>query len=94
MLQITREKVEALKEDLAGSRDVSRCREELVRILEIKEALLWRAEAGACCAGSTLPGLLFGQVQLLESILQALEEGEDRKAASLLEDFASEVELQ
>ena len=91
MLIITREKIEALLERLAGGCDAGDCREELQRILEIKEALLWRAEAGTCCAGPGLPSRLFVETQLLRAAVQALTEGDSGGALSLVQDFASQA---
>ena len=91
MLLITREKIEALKERLSEPGEASQCLEDVKKMLEIKEALLWRADVGTCCAGPGLPARLFGEVQLLESTLQALEEGDNTKAALLFEDFASQA---
>jgi len=89
MLVITKEKVKALKERLRNPSEASQCRGELKKMLEIKETLYWRADAGSCCVGCSLPARLFWEVQLLEAALRALEEGDGNKAASLLEDFAS-----
>jgi len=91
MFVITREKIEALKERLSDSGEASQCLEDVKKILEIKETLLWRAEVGTCCAGPYLPVRLFGEVQLLESTLQALEAGDNTRAALLFEDFASQA---
>jgi hypothetical protein len=92
MFIITREKIEALKQRLLDPAAAGRCRQELQKVLEIKQALLWRADAGTCCAGPRLPSRLFAEVQLLEAALQALEAGDNHKAASLLEDFASQAQ--
>jgi len=92
MLIITKEGVEALKARLKKPSENSLCREELKKMLEIKETLLWRADAGLCCVGWSLPAHLSWEVQLLEETLQALEGGNGNKAASLLEEFASQTE--
>ena len=91
MLLITREKIEMLRERLDDPREASQCLKDVKKMLEIKQALLWRADVGTCCAGPGLPARLFGEVQLLESTLQALEEGDNTKAALLFEDFASQA---
>ena len=91
MLLITREKIEILKERLGDLGEASQCLEDVKKMLEIKEALLWRADVGTCCAGPYLPARLYGEVQLLEATLQALEEGDGTRAALLFEDFASQA---
>ena len=91
MFVITREKIEALREILGDAQQANHCLEDVKKMLEIKQALLWRADVGTCCAGPGLPARLFGEVQLLESTLQALEEGDNTRAALLFEDFASQA---
>jgi hypothetical protein len=88
MLLITREGIEALRADLAVPAEAGRCRQELEKVLEIKQALLWRADAGTCCAGQGVANRFFCEVQLLERTLQALDEGDTDAAASLLGEFA------
>ena len=92
MFVINREKIETLKGRLGRSDEASQCLWDMKKILEIKETLLWRAEVGPCCAGSSLAPRLFEEVRLLEKTLQALEKGDNGKAAMLFDDFASRVE--
>jgi len=89
VLIITKDSVKVLKERLRSSNEASQCREELKKMLEIKEALLWRADAGSCCAVGCTATILSRDVQLLEAALQAFEEGDASKVAWLLEEFAS-----
>ena len=89
MLIITKDSVKALKESLRNPNEASQCREVLKKMLEIKEALLWRADAGSCCTAGCIATALSRDVQLLETALQAFEEGNANKAATLLEEFAS-----
>jgi hypothetical protein len=89
MLIITKDSVKSLKERLRNPNEASQCREELKKMLEIEEALLWRADAGFCCTAGCIATTLARDVQLLEAALQAFEEGNANKAAALLEEFAS-----
>jgi hypothetical protein len=91
MLIITKESVQQLKEKLEHSGDVGQCREELEKMLEIKGCLLWRADTGCACAGWQLPAHLFWEMQQLEAALVALERGDSAKAASLLDDYISQL---
>lgn len=93
MLIITKEGVQALSERLKEGK-TDQCREELEKMLEIKDALLWRAEAAqcCCCVSWELPAHLAREVQLLEGALAALEEGDTGKAAALLEDYVSDMD--
>ena len=89
MLIITKDSVNSLKERLRNPNEASQCREELKKMLEIKETLLWRADAGSCCSAGCTATALSRDVRLLEAALQAFEEGDASKAAWLLEEFAS-----
>ena len=95
MLIITRGGVEALRERLKNHGEAAECREELKRMLEIKEALLWRAEARTCCnIPWDLRGQLDWEIRLLEGALAALEDGHGERASSILEDYASHLEYE
>ncbi|MCX5999168.1 MAG: hypothetical protein NTU41_06110 [Chloroflexi bacterium] len=92
MLVITKETVAALRERLTDPVQTVGCQEEIGTMLEIKRALLWRADAGTCCAGPELAGRLFGEVRLLEGVLQALQDGDCPKAVLMFDDFALQAE--
>ena len=93
MLIITKERFEALKERVNNLREIDQCRAELEKMLEIKEALLWRAEtASSCCVPQGLPAHLAWEVDLLRETLRALEEGNREKAAAMLQTYASQIE--
>ena len=92
MFVITREKIKTLKERLSDPDEAEQCLEDVKKVLEIKETLLWRAEVGSCCAGPGLAPRLFEEVRLLEATANALKEGNITKASLLFEDFASRVE--
>ena len=93
MLIITRDGVEALRERLKKPAEAGQCREELRKMLEIKEALLWRTEARSCCnVPWELQGQLNSEVRLLGEALEALEAGDGEKASAILEDYASHLE--
>lgn len=90
MLIITKESVQALKERLKNPGEIRECKEELEKMLDIKETLLWRAEnACSSCSGVgwELPASLFGETRILEEALFALEEGDAIKASSILDDY-------
>jgi len=92
VLLITRDRIDSLRADLARPAQVNRCREELRKMLEIKQALLWRADAGTCCAGPVVANSFFAEVQLLEKALEALDKGDAGTAASLLEELAAHAD--
>jgi len=92
ILIITRELMESLRERLLKPAEASQCREEMKRILEIKEALFWRADVGRCCVGGAMSANLFGEVRLLEGALEAFNTGDYGKASSLVGEFAHQAE--
>ena len=67
---------------------------DVKKMLEIKQAHLWRSDAIAPCCGS-LSGLacqITNEVEILENILRALEGGDKSQAANLLEGYVHVVE--
>lgn len=94
MLIITRESVTALKEKLASGQNVEQCQDELKKMIEIKEALLWRSERSCACVGTTLPTSLAWETETLEEALSAVGGGRIPQAVSLLDAFISRLESQ
>ncbi len=92
MLIITRESVRALKERLEKGQDLEECRDELKKMIEIKQALLWRAERSCACVGTTLPTSLAWEAETLEEALAAVDSGRVSQAVSLLDTFVSRLE--
>jgi hypothetical protein len=92
MYVITKEGVESLVKRLVDPGEAGNCRRELVKMLEIKEALSWRADAGPCTAARCFAPGLFGEAQLIEAALDALDRGRHQEAADLLAQFSHEAE--
>jgi hypothetical protein len=93
MLIITRESVEELSKRLLDPAEIEGCRDEVRRMLEIKEVLLWRADYGTCCGGgSGLSLMLAGEVRALEEALDALEQGDITRAAATLGDYSCRLD--
>ncbi len=89
MLIITKERVEELRRRLMNPAEIDRCRDEVRRMLEIKEVVLWRAEYGTCCGGGSGLSLeLTSEVRALEEALDALEQGDITKAAATLGNYS------
>ncbi len=90
MLIVNRQTVDRVKGKIMSPATRLESIQDIKRILEIKETLLWRADAGICCVqvGSALSTLLAREVDLLEKALAALEKGDDAKAISWLEDYS------
>jgi len=69
MLIITGDLIQSLRNRLLDPNQAGQCREELERMLGIKETLFWRADAGSSCVGRAMSAHLFAEVQLLEAVL-------------------------
>ena len=51
MLLINDEQLKALRDRLANPEQRQQCLEEIQRMVEIKQTLLWRADAAQACCG-------------------------------------------
>jgi len=93
MYVISREGVQALIRKLRDPVEAGHCRSELQKMLEIKEALSFRAEAGPSFpARRLISPRLYEEAQLLQTALDALDKGSYEEAASLVAEFAREAE--
>ena len=89
MLIISRQQVEELIHRLADPAKFDECRGEVAKMLEIKSALLWRADGMQPCCGSfeKIKVCLSSEVQILEDVLKALDEDNISQASSLLTEY-------
>ena len=91
MLMISKEAMESvmsLKEKMANAGKKVECIADLENMIEIKHAHLYRADCGSCCG--SIFGLTYqidSEITMLQRILEALKEGDSKKAASLLKDY-------
>jgi len=68
--------------------------DDIKKMLDIKQAHLWRSDAIAPCCGS-LNGFacqITNEIEILENILKALEGGDKAQATNLLEGYIRTVE--
>ena len=84
-LVINPAQVKSLRAKLTDSDQMESAIRELRRMIEIKSALCWRAEARASCCGPGISFSLDTERQTLEEALQELESGNIGKANALLE---------
>lgn len=93
MYIVTREGIQALIRRLQDPAQAPGCRGELEKIVEIKGALAFRAEAPPSYSArlAMSPGL-HEEARLLREALDALDRGGFEEAASLLEEFYRESE--
>jgi hypothetical protein len=85
--------VESLARRLLDPVEAGGCRSELEKMLEIKEVLSWRADAGPCCAARVMWPGLYEEAQLLQAALDAFDRGGYQEAAALVSEFSHEAEL-
>jgi hypothetical protein len=89
VLVISKAQVENLINRLSDPAKFDECRDEVKKMIEIKSALLWRAEGPRSCCGS-LEGIrvcLDSEVQVLEDVLDALDKRDISRASSLLRSY-------
>jgi hypothetical protein len=93
MLIISKEQVEELIRKLADPVKLGECRSEVEKMLEIKSALLWKAEPQPCCGSyEEIKTCLTSEVQILQDVLNALDEGNIPQATSLLREYIGYLE--
>ena len=94
MLIIDKDSVSATKQKLAEPKKIKQAVKDIRKMLEIKEALLWRSEAMAPCCGSlaSISAQLTHEVNILENTLCALENGNRAQAADLLQEYINVLE--
>jgi hypothetical protein len=93
VLIISRKQVENLIHRLADPAKLDECRDEVGKMLEIKSALLWKAEPQPCCGSfEEIKTCLTSEVQILQDVLNALDEGNISQASSLLTEYMGYLE--
>ena len=94
MLIITKEGIKALVERMSDPKRIDQCREELKRMVEIKQSHAWRAEDGRsrCYLPWTFVARLDWEARVLEKALAALDDGDRRGAMAMLEEYVSQLE--
>ena len=94
MLIINKDSVTATKQKIADPKKIKQAMKDVKKMLEIKEALLWRAEGMAPCCGSlaSISAQLTHEVNILENTLSALQNGNTAQAADLLQEYINVLE--
>jgi hypothetical protein len=89
MMIIDKETVSATKQKVADPKKTSQAIKDVKKMLEIKEALLWRSEGMAPCCGSlsNISAHLTREVGILENTLSALKNGDTAQAAGFLQEY-------
>ncbi len=94
MLIISRKQVDNLIKKLTDPAKLDECRDEIKKMLEIKSALLCKAEGPQPCCGSfeEIKTCLTSETQILQDVLNALDEGNVTRATSLLTEYKGYLE--
>jgi hypothetical protein len=93
MMIIDKDSVTATKKKVEQG-EIPQAIYDVKKMLDIKEAHLWRADGVSSCCGS-LSGYacqITNSVQILEDTLIALENGDKTQATDLLEEYIQVVE--
>jgi len=84
----TMNSVMSLREKMADSENKAECIAEVENMIKMKESHLARADWGACCGNiGNLTPQIESELQMLQNTLEALKDGDNTKAVSLLEDY-------
>lgn len=94
MLIINKDSVTAIRQKLDDRGKMKEVIDDVRRMLEIKQTLLWRSDVAAPCCGSLgcITSQLTHELNILESTLAALENGDGMQADSLLEEYLNAIE--
>lgn len=98
MLVISRDDMQsviAAKNKLCDPEKKSQCIAEIERIMDVKQAHLWRADSlSPCCGGAmcNLAAQFQAEIEILGDVLNALKGGHVSKAATLLEEYLAFLE--
>jgi phage shock protein A len=89
MMIIDKDTVSATRQKIADPKKISQAIKDVKKMLEIKEALLWRSEGMAPCCGSlsNISAHLTREISILENTLSALENNNTALAADLLQEY-------
>ena len=87
-LIINVERVKAIRQKLTEPARIQEARADIKKMLEIKQTLLWRADAGTCCGSlCNIATSLSREIVILENAFNALEKGEKSKTIQALEEY-------
>jgi exonuclease VII small subunit len=87
-LIINAKTVKTIRKKLAEPSRIKEAHADIKKMLEIKQTLLWRADAGTCCGSlCNIATSLSREIVILENAFNALEKGEKSKAIQALEEY-------
>lgn len=88
VLIVNSDSIKATRQKLADPGKTQEAIDDIKKMIEIKQTLLWRADAGACCGSlCNIASSLTREISIMESALNALEKGDKPEAIRLLEEY-------
>jgi hypothetical protein len=89
MMIIDKDTVSATRQKIADPKKLKDAIADVKKMLEIKEALLWRSEGMTPCCGSlsNVSAHLTREIGILENTLSALENKDTTLASDLLQEY-------
>ena len=90
---IDAERVKTIRNKLSNPVTIQGAVGDIKRMLEIKQSLLWRADAGTCCGNlCKINTSLAHEVTLLENALSTVANNNIAKAVRILKDYEQLLE--
>lgn len=95
MLIVNTDSVKATRNKLADPARTEEAIADIKKMIEIKQTLLWRADAGTCCGSlCNIASFLSREITILENALNALGKGDKAEATRSLEEYQRILESQ
>ncbi len=93
MFIVNKDSVRAARRKLEDPELTQEALDDVRRMLEIKQAILWRADMGVCCgAVDDIAACLAYETAILENTVTAIEKGDVAEAVSLLDEYEHTLE--
>jgi hypothetical protein len=88
-----REAITAVKQKLAKPEKKAECIADIEKMIGIKQSHVWRAELGSCCGNiCNISSQIEIEIGILKDAVEAIKEGNNSQAVSLLENYLAFVE--
>jgi hypothetical protein len=93
MLIVNVDSIKATRQKLADPAKTQEAIADIQKMIEIKQTLLWRADAGTCCGSlCNIASFLAREISVLENALNALGKGDRNEAIRSLEEYQQILE--
>ncbi len=82
----------ATKEKLANPQTKEECLADIKKLVDIKQSHMWRSDMGSCVGNlCNISSLIDMEIGILESAIKAIHNGDNGKAATLLDEYIAFV---